>query len=238
MTDTKQKNWQEMLQDVEQRRAAYAEDLKRSGQIADKLVTRLHDVFNGKAANRLLPAVTKTARKKQIATLREGIELCNQIMDKILSNEISVEGLSLIAAHARDITPVNDMMMGMLQPVAYAAYRAMENRIPEWEKKNDAWQSETRRAELAVFERYLAERPDAAAILNDMTRSIYVPAGTEKDAAYQAVAKETQHILRSSFMLAVEVIPFNHKDNPQTNYHLISGEDGILHKTVKAHLAP
>lgn len=236
--DAPQKNWQEMLQDVINLRTEEAETRRARGKIAEALVNRLHDVFNSEAANRLLPAVTKAARKKKLATMQEGAKLCNEVMDNILNNTLDAEGLSLVAAHARDITPVNDMMMGMLQPVAYAAYRAMHNSLPAWEATDEAYREKMRALELSVFERYLEQRPETVQLLDQMTATcgISVAAGSPEDVALKSVATDVKTILRTHFMQAVEVVPMHSKAAPKNSYRLISGENGALHKAVKAHL--
>lgn len=165
---SEEKDWRAMLADVKADIAKYDAAAAAEAKRADAWVLRLHDVFNSKTANRLLPRITPKSRRDFRDVAAQGLDLTREIMEKILNKELSAQELSLIAAHARDLAPVESTMFGMLQPVAYAAYKACEIAIEEERPGRDARYEDIADKELAVFRRYLAEQPQVVPVLMAM----------------------------------------------------------------------
>ncbi|MEZ0224927.1 MAG: hypothetical protein ACAH83_10260 [Alphaproteobacteria bacterium] len=168
MSEAEQKDWRAMLADVKADVAKYDAEAAAEAKRADAWVLRLHDVFNSKAANRFLPRMTPKSQRDFRDVAAKGLELTREIIEKILQKELSAQELSMIAAHARDLAPVDSTMFGMLQPVAYAAYNACEIAIEEERPHRDAQDKDIAEKELAVFRRYLAEQPQVVPVLSAM----------------------------------------------------------------------
>lgn len=165
---SEEKDWRAMLAEVKAEAAKQDAEAAAEAKRADAWVLRLHEVFNSKAANRFFPRITRGARREFEAVASQGLSLTGEIMEKILKKELGSHELSMIAAHARDLAPVDPTMFGMLQPVAYAAYQACEVAIKEERPRLDARDKDMAEKELAVFRRYLAEQPQVVSVLSAM----------------------------------------------------------------------
>lgn len=206
-----QKNWKEMFADLQaeidtDRTQAAAETAR-----GDIWAERLYTVFNSKAANRIVPRIGSKARQEYRDIAQQGIALVNDITGKILKKELSVAELNMIAAHARDIAPVDGMMFGLLQPVAFAAHEALQMAMDAEEPAREARREDIRQKERAVFRSYLRENPQSARLIAAMMSddgAIHSAASIAQRnpgvtwQQLQAVVDEVTPILTTSFSLS------------------------------------